>query len=75
MHSRANVVPLHCGERLALRLETGSCIKRQCLPHNASQYEQLLFSSRATNLLTDICFGFLFSVSSRVSNSKTSKLD
>lgn len=61
VHSRANVISLHCVERHALCLKTGSCIKPQCLAHNAPQYEKFLFSGRATNLLTDMDFGSLFS--------------
>lgn len=52
--------PLHCAERLALCLTIGSCIKPQCPPHNAPQYEKFLFRGRATNLLPEMHFGSAF---------------
>ena len=62
-------LPALCAE-LAFCLKTGSCRKPQCLPHNAPQSVECLFSGPATQL-TEMHFDSLFSCNSHIANSET----
>lgn len=62
-------LPALCTE-LAFCLKTGSCIKPQCLPRNAPQSVECLFSGRAHNSLR-CTWTLCFPVNSHIANSET----